>query len=94
MYFLALVRAENLCIRVFTGPDCISPSGPTLPPPLPRPAPLLFSLPTTHPPSSRLEQLLLHVGFMETVKLHSIDFVAPADGETPWPAGRLALVFR
>lgn len=28
------------------------------------------------------EQLLLHVGFMETVKLHSIDFVAPADGES------------
>lgn len=27
------------------------------------------------------EQLLLHVGFMETVKLHSIDFVAPIDGE-------------
>lgn len=31
---------------------------------------------------SEQEQLLLHVGFMETVKLHSIDFVAPADGET------------
>lgn len=28
------------------------------------------------------EQLLLHLGFMETVKLHSIDFVAPADGES------------
>ncbi|CAN0147761.1 unnamed protein product [Pylaiella littoralis] len=29
------------------------------------------------------EQLLLHVGFMETVKLHSIDFVAPADDSAP-----------
>lgn len=28
------------------------------------------------------EQLLLHVGFMETVKLHSIDFVAPTDGKS------------
>lgn len=29
------------------------------------------------------EQLLLHVGFMETVKLHSIDFVAPTDDTAP-----------
>ncbi|CAN0204600.1 unnamed protein product, partial [Ascophyllum nodosum] len=29
------------------------------------------------------EQLLLHIGFMETVKLHSIDFVAPADDTAP-----------
>ncbi|CAN0584846.1 unnamed protein product, partial [Ectocarpus sp. 12 AP-2014] len=29
------------------------------------------------------EQLLLHVGFMETVKLHSIDFVAPSDDTAP-----------
>ncbi|CAM9598038.1 unnamed protein product [Laminaria digitata] len=28
------------------------------------------------------EQLLLHLGFMETVKLHSIDFVAPGDEDS------------
>ena len=44
--------------------------------------------------SGGAEQLLLHLGFMETVKLHSIDFVAPANGKLTLCRGCCGCAFR